>query len=147
MRTLGIDVGLKRCGVALSDELGCAIRLLPNLQANSRAAAIEKIVALVNEFAVEAVVIGMPEAKTTGSIAIAKRAQGLKIALDEVVLELGITTQIFLWDETGTSKRAMANLVDANVPQKKRALLLDAASAAVIVEDFLASRIKPTDDQ
>jgi hypothetical protein len=33
----------------------------------------------------------------------------------------------------------MANLVEANVPQKKRAQLLDAASAAVLVSDFLHS--------
>jgi putative Holliday junction resolvase len=145
MRVLGIDVGLKRTGLALSDETGTAVRLLPNLHANSRQVAIEKIVNLIKDFNVEAVVIGKPDANTTGSIAIARRADGLKDALVDVMRERGLVVQIHVWDEDHTSRRAMASLVDAGVRQKKRKDLLDAASAAMIVEDFLQAQLKKTD--
>jgi putative Holliday junction resolvase len=146
MRVLGIDVGLKRTGLAVSDALGISVRMLPNLQANSQKAALEKIISLINELSVEAVVIGRPQANTVGSKAIFKRAEGLKLALEMQVVSLGLNTRIYLWDETQTSKKAMSNLVNAEVPLKKRRNLLDAASAAVIVEDFLFSAAKNSAD-
>lgn len=146
MRVLGIDVGLKRTGLALSDELGISVRLLPNLQANSRDAAIERIVTLVKDFSIKAIVIGRPDPNTAGSVAIARRAEGLKEALDQTFSSLGLVVTTHLWDEAHTSKRAMAHLVEANVPQKKRHNLLDAASAAILVEDFLHMALKKSSD-
>jgi putative holliday junction resolvase len=137
MRVLGIDIGLKRTGLALSDETGIAIRLLPNLIAKTRVLALEKIMSLISEFSVEAVVIGTPEPKTKGSSAIAKRAIGLKSTLDEIISLQGLGITTYLWDEEMTSKKALANLVAANAPKKKRNSMLDAASAAVLVEEFL----------
>lgn len=142
MRVLGIDIGLKRTGLAISDETGMAIRYLPNPQANSRALLIEKILSIVNELNVAVIVIGAPEQKTTGSIAIASRATGLKAALDETFASLSLNVTTHICNEAETSKRAMANLVASDVPQKKRKNLLDAASAAVLIEDFLQAQGK-----
>lgn len=137
MRVLGVDIGLKRTGLALSDETGTAIRLLPNLTAQSRAAALSKILNLVRDFSIQAIVIGCPSPNTTGSKAIASRALGLKQALDEALHEHGLAVKTFVWDETLTSKKASSKLVEAGVPKKKRSLMLDAASAAILVEEFL----------
>lgn len=147
MRVLGIDVGLKRTGLALSDELGISVRFLPNLQANRREDALEKIISLVNEYSIQAVVIGRPDPNTPGSMAIAKRADGLKLALDQAFMSRGLVVTTHLLDEAQTSKRAMRNLVAAQVPQKKRLTLLDAASAAILVEDFLKMAHTSTDGQ
>lgn len=147
MRVLGIDVGLKRTGLALSDETGTAIRFLPNLVAKNRALAIEKILCLVSEFSIRAIVIGRPEPKTPGSIAIASRADGLKKTLMDVLEAQGLQVELYLWNETLTSKKALAHLVDSDVPQKKRKALLDAASAAVLVEEFLYQRLSRLDDE
>ena len=137
MRVLGVDIGLKRTGLAISDETGIAIKLLPNLLAHSRAKALEKIMALIKEMSIEAVVIGCPKPATPGSKAIASRALGLKVALDEALLNANFLTKTFIWDESLTSKRASAQLIEAGIPKKKRALMLDAASAAILVEEFL----------
>jgi putative Holliday junction resolvase len=141
MRVLGIDIGLRRTGLAVSDATGIAIRILPNLYARDQKEAIEGILSLVNELNVEVVVIGRPERKTTGSRAIASRAEALKKKLEELFKTLERDVKIYLWDEAMTSKRAMASLLAANVPQKKRGMLLDGASAAVLVEDFLSSGV------
>ena len=137
MRVLGIDVGIKRTGLALSDESGIAIRILPNLLAHSRKAALEKILSLVHEFEIGAIVIGCPEKKTTGSIAIASRAEGLKVALLAELAKTSPGVTVHLWGEEMTSKKAMTHLVSAKVPQKKRRAMLDGASAAVLVEEFI----------
>jgi putative holliday junction resolvase len=140
MRILGIDLGLKRTGLAMSDETGIAIRALPNLYAKSQLNALEKILSLVKEFTIEIIVIGCPEPKTTGSIAIASRAHTFKEKLEDILKSDDKPTLVVIRDEAMTSKRAMAQLVKADVPQKKRKLLLDGAAAALLVEDFLAER-------
>lgn len=139
MRVLGIDIGLKRTGLAISDETGTAIRHLPNLVARSRALALEKILALVKELSIKAIIIGQPEARTEGSRAISSRAAGFKVALDDALKAQGLSVEVHLWDEQYTSKKAMANLVKAQVSEKNRRALLDSASAAVLVEEFLES--------
>lgn len=137
MRVLGVDIGLKRTGLALSDETGSAIKLLPNLVARSRAQAVDKIVHLVLDFTIKVVVIGCPRPNTTGSKAIASRAAGLKEALEVCFHEQSLEVSVILWDEELTSKSASAKLVAAGVPKKKRTTMLDAASAAILVEEFL----------
>jgi putative Holliday junction resolvase len=138
MRVLGIDIGLKRSGLALSDELGVAVRRLPNLKADSRKAAVAQILALVVEHNVEAVVIGVPEAITKESTAIHTRASGLAEGVKAALFEERLATGVFLWDESFTSKKALANLVAVDIGQRRRKELLDGESAAVLVEDFLA---------
>jgi len=139
VRVLGVDIGLKRTGLAMSDERGLSVRILPNLYAKSQAQAIDQLVSIICESAVVVVVIGRPEPKTTGSIAIARRADALKAKLAEKLEVLDVKAEIILWDEAMTSKRAIKQLVEADVPKKKRKMLLDGASAAILVEDFLAS--------
>lgn len=140
MRVLGIDIGIKRTGLALSDETGTAIRLLPNLVAHSRKAALDKIRQYIGDFGIKAIVIGCPAANTSASKAIASRALGLKQALEQMVREENLSVEIVLWDESLTSKRASSKLVEAGVPKKKRSLMLDAASAAILVEEFLYTK-------
>jgi putative Holliday junction resolvase len=140
MRVLGIDMGLKRTGLAVSDETGTAIRHLPNLLAHSRTLALEKVLSLVKELSIKAVVIGKPEVRTDGSKAISMRAEGFKSALEEAFKAEGLQVEVYLLNEEYTSKKAMANLIEAGVPQKSRALMLDSASAAVLVEDFLKAK-------
>lgn len=137
MRVLGVDLGLKRTGLALSDEKGISIKLLPNLLAHSRAKAIEKIIHLIKDFQVKAVVIGFPKPNTLGSKAIYTRAMGLSESLKISCAQENLNVAIFLWDEAMTSKQASRKLIEANIPLKKRSLMIDAAAAAVIVEEFL----------
>lgn len=139
MRILGIDLGLKRTGLALSDEMGLSVSILPNLQASSRAMAVDKLISLVSERQIKIIIIGRPEPRSDYSKAVAKRAEGLSFALAEKILALGLEVEIKLWDEAYSSKQAAAGLVLSGVAQKKRQKKLDGASAAVMVEDFLHS--------
>lgn len=142
MRVLGIDVGIKRTGLALSDELGLSVRLLPNLQANSRMAAITKIKSLIIDYSVKAVVIGMPEAKTEHSKAVASRVLGLKTELEKLVAEQGHQVEVILWDESYSSKTAAIQLSHSGVKKSARKAKLDGAAAAVLVEEFLSSQAR-----
>lgn len=135
MKVLGLDLGIKRTGLAISDETGTVVRRLHNLVAESRQEAVDKILQIILGEEVNVVVIGLPRGLTDG--AIVKRAQGLKEALTKTGDERGITVLVVLWDETRTSKKALENLAKNQIPRSKRKELLDAESAAVLVEDYL----------
>jgi putative Holliday junction resolvase len=139
MRILGIDIGLKRTGLALSDELGLSVSLMPNLQAKSRDIAVSKLLELVKARNITTIIIGHPEPRSDYSKAVAKRAEGLSFALAEQALIMGLDLQIKLWDEAYSSKRAALLLVQSGVSKEKRKAKLDGAAAAIMVEDFLQS--------
>lgn len=135
MKVLGLDLGLKRTGMAISDETGTVVRRLANLVSESRRQAVEEILRLVMNEDVSVVVIGLPVGQSEN--AIAKRAVGLKEALLEAFQEKEISTLVTLWDEQKTSQKAAANLAKNQIQKSKRKDLLDAESAAVLVEDYL----------
>lgn len=137
MRVLGIDLGLKRTGLAVSDETGIAIRLLPNLKARNRKEALEMLLSLIHELAIVAVVIGCPDARTSKSKAIRVRAQSLKEALVQALVSSGLKTKVYLFDEELSSKRGLHGLIRSGVPKERRKRMLDSAAAAILVEDFL----------
>ena len=140
MKVLGIDVGIKRTGMAISDELGLSVRMLPNLVAHSRALAVEKIMNLVSSEKVELVLIGQPEGRTDYSKAVISRVMGLKEALEKYIEEHQISARVKLWDVSYSSKKAAQILAHSGLKKKDRQLKLDSASAAVLVEDFLSSK-------
>lgn len=136
-KVLAIDLGLKRTGMAISDELGLTARLLDNLEANSRQQAINKISQLVKDENIAVIVIGLPEALTDHSKAVAKRAHGLSELLKKHLDQEGISARIVLMDESYTSRRASLQLAQSGVKKKHRKAKLDSASAAVLLQDYL----------
>jgi putative holliday junction resolvase len=138
MRVLGIDLGLRRSGLAVSDEMGIAVRILPNLIEKNQRDVMEKIISYIAELNIGVVIIGSPAPKTTASKTIARRATSLKEQLLEVLPKLGLNVAVYLQDEAMTSKRGLAYLISLDVGQKKRREMLDGAAAAMMVEDFLA---------
>jgi putative Holliday junction resolvase len=138
-RVLGVDLGLKRTGLAISDELGLCVRLLPNLLAHSRQAAVDRLLVLVREHEVTVLLIGIPEERTEHSRALASRVRGLKEALERAIFEAELSVRVLVVNEAHSSRRASERLVESAVKKKQRKEKLDAASAAILVEDYLAS--------
>ncbi len=61
MRSLGLDVGNKRTGVALSDPMGILASPLLVFESKDDAAAIEVILGLVKQYQVEMIIVGLPQ--------------------------------------------------------------------------------------
>ena len=139
-RALAIDIGLQRTGLAVSSELGLPIKLLPNLVSNSQKMAVSTLLEKIGELEVKTVVIGIPEERTVQSKTIASRARSLKNALDEALASHNMVVKVILFDESHTSRRASLSLVASGVRKKERKTKLDSASAAILLEDFLASQ-------
>lgn len=141
MRVLGIDLGLKRTGLAVCDELGLTARALPNLAPKSRAQDIAFLIAQIEELDVKDVVIGLASLPRSGDPGpMGKRALGFAKALEEALAAAHLHTRVHLVDESYSSKRAALRLVDSGVKRSKRKEALDGEVARGLVLDFLAMR-------
>lgn len=136
MRVLGIDLGSKRIGVALSDSGGTvATPYEVILRSGDRARDHRRILELAAEAEVEGLVVGLP-LSLDGSVGPAARA-----ALDEVA-ELGATTTLPVetYDERLTTVTADRSLMQQNLGAKARRKVVDQVAAAVMLQAWLDSR-------
>lgn len=134
MRALGLDVGTKTIGMALSDELGWTAQGLETLrriedQPNKDFQAIS---AIVDEHGVDTIVIGMPK-NMNGTIGPSgERSQEFADTLSQYV-----TCTIKMWDERLTTVAAERMLISADVSRKKRKKVIDKMAAVMILQGYL----------
>ena len=139
-RVLGVDLGIKRTRLAVSDGVGITSRGLDTLTPRSRAEDVAHLVALCAKEEVSDVVIGLPLMPRSGEVSpMAKRTQGFAQALATAFLTAGSATTVHLVDERGTSKLASARLVASAIKKSDRRALLDSESARILIELFIDS--------
>ena len=98
MKTLGIDLGEKRIGIALSGENGLVAQGLCIIKCNGRE--LEQIVEIIKQNQIEKIVYGLP-LKNNGSLtSTAEKMLGLITRLKEIV-----KAEFIPWDERFTTKK------------------------------------------
>ncbi|MEW5954687.1 MAG: Holliday junction resolvase RuvX [Bacillota bacterium] len=138
MRIMGLDLGDKTIGVALSDPLGLTAQALEVVCRNGslKDDLIRlKEIARANE--VTRIVIGLPR-NMNGTIG----PRG-ELALEftrQVEQSLGLPAET--WDERLSTVAAERVLLDANMRRKKRRQVIDKIAAAVILQNYLDARVK-----
>ena len=137
VRVVGIDLGERRIGVAVSDASGTLARPLKTIERGaSDAEAIERLHALITELAAEdevgSVVVGLPM-RLDGSPNRQTERAGTMVTLLSTRLAIPVFTQ----DERLSSREAEERLSLHEKDWRKRKAKLDAAAAAVILQDFL----------
>ncbi|WP_243313348.1 Holliday junction resolvase RuvX [Fundidesulfovibrio agrisoli] len=134
MRTLGIDFGLKRVGLAVTDPNGSMAFPLETIQREGRDELFARLVSLVEREGVERVVVGWP-APAEGRDSLTAR-QAVNFARS---LARRVAAPVLLMDETLSSESAMDDLRAAGVKPHKRKAVLDQRAAVLILESFLAA--------
>jgi putative Holliday junction resolvase len=132
MRILGLDIGDKRIGVAVSDGLGLTAQGLTTVQ---RENCIDALRDLIKEYEVESIVVGIPK-MLNGSIGI----QSEKVLQYADELRKALSVPISLWDERLSTVSAEKVLVQANMSRKKRKGVRDKVSAVLILQNYLDSK-------
>ena len=134
MRVLGLDVGTKTIGMALSDELGWTAQGLDTIRRNEEIPSkdFEQLSKIVKENNVEKVIVGLPK-NMNGSIG--ERGQ----ACQQFAEELGtwVDCPIQMWDERLSTVAAERMLITADVSRKKRKKVIDKVAAVVILQGYL----------
>ncbi len=136
MRVLGLDLGAKRIGVAVSDRSGTiASPLCVIHRSKSRAEDHRQIARLVVEEEAEAIVIGLP---LTLKGEWGRAAELAKTEADELTTVVGVP--IMLHDERFTTVTAESALMEARMRADARRRLVDKVAAAVMLQSWLESQ-------
>ena len=140
MRIVGIDLGERRIGVAVSDPSGTLARPLKTIErGKSDADAIERLHAAIAELGAEdevgSVVVGLPT-RLDGS----SSPQTERINAMVSLLSNRLTIPVLTQDERLSSREAEERLSVREKDWRKRKAKLDAAAAAVILQDYLDAR-------
>lgn len=128
-RSLGIDYGTKRVGLALSDPLGLTARPLAVVP---RSKIVEEVVSLVKEQEVGTIVVGLPTG--LGGDEGISASEARKLA-DELATATGV--DVVLRDERYTSRMAESALLESGMKRRKRRESVDKVAAAIILQDYL----------
>ncbi|MEM8861479.1 MAG: Holliday junction resolvase RuvX [Chloroflexota bacterium] len=129
---LGIDLGEKRIGVALSDGLKIAAQPFTTINRTSRKADFAQFGKIARENGVGLLVLGLPMSLDGSEGAMAKWARDYGTALGET-LELPVVFQ----DESLTSEMAAGAMAEAGYNRKKMKGKLDAVAAALILQSYM----------
>jgi putative Holliday junction resolvase len=133
MRALGLDVGSKTIGVALSDELGIAAHPVKTIERQGTASDLAALTALIHEREVTAVVVGIPY-ELSGRVGHRARRVGVLVdALRAALPDLPLHEQ----DERFTTSQAQRVLIDADVGRARRKQVIDQQAAVLILQGWL----------
>ncbi len=134
---MGLDVGSKTVGIAVSDELGWTAQGLKTLKINEEKQefGFEEIGQLIKEYQVDTVVIGFPK-NMNGTIG--PRGEASKQYAAEIENRFAVPT--VLWDERLTTMAAERVLLEADVSRKKRKKVIDKMAAMMILQGYLDSK-------
>lgn len=136
MRALGLDLGSRRIGVAVSDRTGTVASPLMVLQrSGDRAADHRAIARLVTEEEAEIVVVGLPLSLHGGSGPAAQAARTEMAAMASV-----IGVPVVSHDERFTTRTALGALREGGVTRARSRAVVDKVAAAVMLQAWLDGR-------
>lgn len=142
MTWLGLDLGQRRVGVAVSDPLGSFA--MPNATLEIPRGGgfpLRCLLELIEKTGAEGIVVGLPMRLDGTSGPEAEAAE--QFAAD---LRTKVSMEVVLWDERLSSVEAERLLEEAGVRSKRRRAITDRVAAAVILQSFLDSRDHRGDD-
>jgi putative Holliday junction resolvase len=133
-RALGLDVGSKTIGVAVTDEVGIAAHPVKVIARSGIDSDVSAIQTLVGSLDIKDVVVGMPF-ELSGRIGHrGKRVQQFTNALRA---KLPATVELHEQDERFTTAEATRVLLDADLSREKRKAVIDQQAAALILQAWL----------
>ncbi len=132
MRVMGLDVGERRIGMALSDETGTIAQGKGVYLRRGHNEDVKYLARKAREWGAERIVVGLPLNMDGTEGEQAKRVRQFAKSLEEAV---GVTVE--LWDERLTTSEAERVLLEADFSRRKRKALRDELAAVLILQSWL----------
>lgn len=136
MRYLGLDLGSRTLGIAVSDVTGfiaSSYRTIRHEEEYDRL--IDEVKALVEELKIDAIVLGFP--KNMNNTIGPKGELSLEF---KKKLEENLSIPVYLQDERLSTKSATDVLIKGNVSRKGRKKIVDSLAATIILQNYLDGR-------
>lgn len=131
---MGLDVGEKTIGIALSDELLFTAQPYQTLERKGDDEDLRVLRILMNEKGISTVVVGLPK-NMDGSMG----RQARKVAVFAEKIETALDVPVVHWDERLSTVAAERVLIQADLSRAKRKKHVDKLAAAVILQGYLDS--------
>lgn len=139
MKHLAIDFGLKRLGLAISDERGVMAVPYEVRERQSLKRDIAGIVETARSLRVERVVLGLPRAAQSGAIHHEEQIRGFAAALESALNEANLEIPLVWWDERFSTAEALGQMRAIGFTSRQSKGSVDAQAAAVILQGYLDS--------
>ncbi|WP_029906006.1 Holliday junction resolvase RuvX [Mycoplasmopsis opalescens] len=136
MRTIGLDLGTKTCGFAISDSLGISANALYTIRfdLNDFSMVEDELIKIISEYKdVDSIVIGLP-LRSDGSYS--ERTQLFYEFAKKISLK-NTNLNVYLVNEYGSTKQAESTLKQTKMSIAKRKKVKDTVSSVIILQDFL----------
>jgi putative Holliday junction resolvase len=134
-RVLGLDVGARRIGVAVSDPLGITAQGLETLQRQNKRKDLEQLRRVIREYKVKEIVVGLP-LRMSG----AEGTQAEKMQIFAEELRRHFKLPVHLFDERLTSAEANRLLRETDLSIEKRGKAVDRMAAVLILQGWMERR-------
>lgn len=133
-RVLGLDLGSKTCGVAVSDPLGMIARTVETIrfETDDYKSALKRVLEIIKEYDVQTIVLGLPK-HMNGDVGI----RGEISKQFKQMIEDASNVRVVLWDERLSTVSATKMLISADVSRKKRKQVVDQIAAVTILQGYL----------
>ena len=140
-RKIGLDVGDKTIGVAVSDELGWTAQGVTTIERVGIKKDTTKVVDYIKEYDCDTVVIGLPR-KLDGTDSLqTEKVYEFRTRLENKMKSQGLgNVAIEYYDERLTTVMAEKVLIEADVSRRKRKDVIDKQAAVLILQGYLDSR-------
>lgn len=137
MRSMGLDVGDVRIGVAVSDALGITAQGVATVARQPKEGDINEILKLIDEYEVTQLVVGLPK-NMNGTLG--PQAEKVKDFMARLLAKKELPLRY--WDERLTTVSAEKTLIAGNMSRAKRKKVVDKMAAAIILQGYLDSSVR-----
>ena len=135
MRILGVDYGVARTGVAVSDELGFTAQGVATIHNRNIEKISDEVIQYAKKFNASIIVLGFPKNMNN---TVGERGEAT-LAFAEV-LKSKYNCEIIMWDERLSTVSAIKTLNETNTRGAKRKAVIDTVAAAIILQNYLEYR-------
>jgi putative Holliday junction resolvase len=131
-RILALDLGTRRIGLAVSDELGITAQGLPTLERRNLRADLGELARIVQDKGVERILLGDPK-RMSGEAG--RQSDWVREFAARLETRLGLP--VALWDERLTSREAERTLRGSGIAHGDRKAAIDRLSAVILLQSYL----------
>lgn len=137
-KVLGLDLGEKTLGIAISDMMGIIAQGVENyrFEDNNYSLALERAIYYIKKENIKEVALGLPLHMSGDESDHSILSRKFKLMLEEAIPNL----KVVLIDERWTTKQANRRLLEADLSRKKRKNVIDKMAAVVILDTYLQMR-------
>lgn len=132
MKCLGLDLGTKTLGLAISDRLGMISSPYKTLKYNEMNSLINELISIIEAEKIDVLVLGLPKNMNNTLGSSAERVLEFKELLSNKT-----DKEIILIDERLTTMQAEKYLIESNMRRDNRKKVIDSVAASIILDSYL----------